>query len=1034
MTEPQWVRVKEVFHAAVERPPASRSAFVTETCGGDEAQRAEVERLLAAHAKAGAFIEASPLSGILHAIPEVTASLSGRVLGHYEVRRLIGYGGMGEVYEARDTELGRVVALKVVRSDNSVAQAALRHEAQHASKLNHPHVCTIHEVGAADGQAFIVMEFVEGQPLNELITLGGLSIEVTLRYGVQISDALAHAHSQGVIHRDLKSANVVVTPDGRAKVLDFGLARASTSPDDGRLAGTLSCMAPELLRGAAANARTDIWALGVLLYEMAAGCAPFSTGNAFERSAAILTSAPAPLPSQVPAALQSVIQRCLAKDPLERYGSAIEVRAALDAVATEVGDRPWQNLARTVVRRAFTPLRAAAVVGALAAAVGVGALLWTRAEPVKPPVALGASGRPVIALMSFENVGGARETAWLSKGVPAMLLTGLAQTRGLDVVSVQRLQETLDQSSGRRLDSLDSREMLQVAKRAGAGAVLVGSIVQAGSGMRIDAQLEDLATGRVLLAESVTGTDLFAMVDQLSARIRAGIGFGGAPGVPGVADVSTASLEAYRLYSQGSEARANGRNEDAQRLLEQAVAIDPNFAEAYLELAAVSGPRRLAIARRDYLRKAAAMAHRLSERQRLVLQVMLARDDGNFEEAARLLDELIKAFPDTDQAYLMGFRLYLRLGPLQDPDKLLAITAAGVKALPASARNRNLYGYALLDAGRYPEAVAEFEAYGRLAPREPGPFDSLGDAYLGMGDGERALEYYSRALAIDPRYSHNGRAWALAVLGRFDEAIAEDPSFVHLKALILSRVGRYREAMQLTDAAAKQAESAGTIDDAGALHLLLSVLAIEQQDYVLARQHLRRARALFAPLPPALLRINLAAADLVDGLVAVRSGQITEALSALETQRRSYLLNLPIEKWWHAALEGEVLLASRDFSAAAAAFASGEPSHRVTGIDLLLAQTLVNGPLLRDGAARVAKARGDLSSAADRYRQLLTYGPRQKWVAAFEPRYVLELARLFAQQGKSDAARQEYRRFLELWRHADSDLPELKEARRAAAG
>jgi len=1033
MTEEQWPRVKELFHAALEHPTTSRSAFLTETSGGDTTLQAEVERLLAAHAQAGAFIEASPVSGILHAIPEVSAGLSGRVLGHYEVRRLIGCGGMGEVYEARDTELGRTVALKVVSGGSSDAQAALRHEAQHASKLNHPHVCTIHEVGTSDGQAFIVMEYVEGQSLNELIEPDGLSIETTLRYGIQISDALAHAHSQGVIHRDLKSANVVVTPDGRAKVLDFGLARVSTSPDDRGLAGTLSCMAPELLRGTAADEQTDIWALGVLLYEMIAGSAPFSTGNAFERSAAILTSPPGPLPAQVPTALQFVIHRCLAKDPLERYGHATDVRSALEAVATEISTGTWQNLAGTALKRAITPLRAAAILGLLATAVGVGALMRTRAEPVSPPPALGASGRPVIAVMSFDNVGGAEETAWLSKGVPAMLLTGLAQTRGLDVVSVQRLQETLDQSGAQSLDSLDGRQISQIAKRAGAGAVLVGSIIQAGSGMRIDAQLEDLATGRVLLAESVVGTDLFAMVDQLSARIRAGIGFGGATNVRGVADVSTASLEAYRLYSQGSDARVNGRLDDAQRLLDEAVAIDPNFADAYLELAALSGPLGRPIARRDYLRKAAAMAHRLSERQRLILQVMLSRDDGNFEEAARLLDELVNAFPDTDQAYIMGFRLYLPLGPLQDPDKLLAITAAGARALPASARTHNLYGYALLDVARYPEAVAEFEAYGRIAAREPGPFDSLGDAYLTIGDGERALASYSRAHAIDQRFSHNGRARTLAVLGRFDEAIAEDPSFPHLKALILSRVGRYREARQVIDATAKQAESVGNITDAGDLHLLSSVLAVEQQDYVLARQHLHRARALFAPLPPALLRIHTVAADLVSGLVEVRSGQVTEALSVLASQQRSYKPNLAIEKWWHAALDGEIRLASRDFPGAAAAFASGEPSHRMADADTLLVPFLFNGPLLRDGAARVAKARGDLAGAIDMYRQLLTYGPQQKWIAAFEPRYVLELARLLEQHGQSDAARQEYRRFLEFWKHADSGLPELAEARRGAA-
>ena len=190
-------------------------AFVARVCDADAALRAEVERLLAAHAQAGHFIEQS-------AVAVRRPSLTGQALGRYQVGRLIGAGGMGEVYAARDVELGREVALKIAIAED--AEFRLRREAQHASQLNHPHICTIHEVGAYDGQTYIVMEYIEGQRLSELIPPEGQPTETVVRYGIQIADALAHAHRHGVIHRDLKSANVVVTPDGRAKVLDFGIA------------------------------------------------------------------------------------------------------------------------------------------------------------------------------------------------------------------------------------------------------------------------------------------------------------------------------------------------------------------------------------------------------------------------------------------------------------------------------------------------------------------------------------------------------------------------------------------------------------------------------------------------------------------------------------------------------------------------------------------------------------------------------------------------------------------------------------------
>ncbi len=274
----------------------------------------------------------------------------GQTLGHYRIEAQLGAGGMGVVYRARDERLGRAVALKVLPAEKQAdesARARLLREARAASSLNHPHICTIYEVGEADGQAYIAMELVEGQPLSARVPAEGLPVEGVLRYGAQIADALAHAHERNIVHRDLKTSNVVLTPEGRAKVLDFGLAKEmavelhgatrSKGPltQEGAVAGTLHYIAPEVLRGEPADARSDIWALGVVLYEMASGRLPFEGKTGYELSSAILHQSAAPQPARVPAGLRAIVQRCLAKEPGERYRNAGEIRAALEALQTD---------------------------------------------------------------------------------------------------------------------------------------------------------------------------------------------------------------------------------------------------------------------------------------------------------------------------------------------------------------------------------------------------------------------------------------------------------------------------------------------------------------------------------------------------------------------------------------------------------------------------------------------------------------------------------------------------------------------------
>lgn len=331
----------------------------------------------------------------------------GSRLGDYEICAILGEGGMGAVYFARDHRLKRDVAIKVLTgralTDSEAAQRVLQ-EARSAARLNHPNICTIHEVGETDDGSFIVMERVEGRPLSALIPSGGMPIDSITRYGTQIAEALAHAHERGIIHRDLKSGNVIVTPDGRVKVLDFGIAVSLHNPagnETTRAAtresgtpGTLAYMAPEVLNGEAASPLSDIWSLGVLLYEMIAARLPFAGKTPAATASAILQAPLPPLPQHVAVGMRAIVQRCLARPPGERYQHAHEVRAALEVVRDTYGHVVEPSTVPSKMRpglRRWSWLFAAAV-ALIALAIWI--VVGTRA---RDPAALVSSQRPIAA-------------------------------------------------------------------------------------------------------------------------------------------------------------------------------------------------------------------------------------------------------------------------------------------------------------------------------------------------------------------------------------------------------------------------------------------------------------------------------------------------------------------------------------------------------------------------------------------------------------------------------------------------------------
>jgi serine/threonine protein kinase/tetratricopeptide (TPR) repeat protein len=495
------------------------------------------------------------------------------------------------------------------------------------------------------------------------------------------------------------------------------------------------------------------------------------------------------------------------------------------------------------------------------------------------------------------------------------------------------------------------------------------------------------------------------------------------------------SIDAYRLYGRGLDASVNARWPEAVTWLEQAIGADPAFAEAHLRLALAYGALGQVAARDRALRRASAHAARLTERDRLLLAVSLEADPGGDPtRRAQLLDELLARFPDVEEAYPVAFGLYHPVqGVFPNLEKLLTVTRTGATVLPASPQTRKMYAFALTEAGRLGEAIPEFQEYARLAPREPNPFDSLGGVYLSLGAPVQAIQAYSRALEIDPGFpSGSGLAYALGMLGRYEEALAVKPSIVHVHAFLVSRTGRYAEAEGILRRGLERAQTDGDMFIAAGIHLTSAALSLERKDHAAVHREVAAIRGPLSRVSPGFARHWSLMADTLGGLADLGLGRSDRVQALADSQARTVRPSHPVERFWHQCLQGELALARGDAAGAAKAFSAGEiPGSRIS-LDIPGAVVTKNLSI-RDGVARSAHARGDLPAAIAIYRRLLANGPDQKYTALYEPRYVLQLARLLEQSGNRPAARTEYRRFLDLWTHADANLPELAEARQALA-
>ena len=638
MTDPErWAQVKAVFDAALDLEGPARAAHLAEVCRNDGALRAEVETLLRAHEQAGSFAMGSPFDAMptsaVRAVreerrpdgpvggepasrSEASHFMLGKTLGHYRIVRLLERGGMGEVFVAEDLRLGRQVALKLLSAEHDVSpegRKRFEREARAVAALSHSNIVAIHDFGEDDGRPFAVTELLEGETLRSALRRGPVPLSTVLAWGTEIAEGLAAAHERGIVHRDLKPENVFVTTGGHLKILDFGLARlyppnglsptamSTTSALTGPFAvlGTVGYMSPEQVRGESADARSDLFALGAVLYEMVTGDRAFHATTTVETLNNILNAELRPLPSNsaVPPALWRVIVRCLDKRPDRRFKSARDVAFALEAVGAMAPRAGWRWMT------------AATVAGASIAIVG--GVLLMRPQP-EPGAAATLKTTPRIVVLPFENLG-PPDDEYFTVGLSDEITTQLAGMTGVAVIS----RSSARQYAATRKTVREIADELQVDYIVD-GTVRWDREAATGGRVRVSPQLIRASDDTELWGDRYdrSSSELFDVQSEIAEKVADALNLTvSEPAREGLRAPPTRNPEAYQAYLRGLylDGAPNRAADEGQRLIaqmfERAVELDPGFALAHARLSyAYSGMYRFGLDRTEERLEAAKAA------------------------------------------------------------------------------------------------------------------------------------------------------------------------------------------------------------------------------------------------------------------------------------------------------------------------------------------------------------------------------------------------------------------------------------------
>jgi len=991
--------------------------------------------------------------------------------GRYQVIEELGKGGMGRVYKVFDTKIKEKIALKLIRPGITLDEETIERfgtEIRLARKIIHKNVCRMFDLGEFEGTHFITMEYVHGDDLKAVIRkFGQLSPGQALAIAKQVCEGLEEAHRLGIVHRDLKSQNIMIDEEGNARIMDFGIARSLkgkgiTGP--GIIVGTPEYMSPEQVEGKELDKRSDIYSLGLILYEMVTGRVPFEGDTPFTvgvKHKSEKPQDPKQLNPNLPDDLSQVILKCLEKDKADRFQSAAELEADLAKIEKGIPTtqrevpKPGRLTSREItVTFRLKKLLWPVVVAVAMVLIGLGAWRILHRQRIVTAPKIENS----IAIISFQNQTGDKSYDYLQEAIPNLLISGLEQSGVPYVVTWERLEDLLKQLGRPDVKTIDKELGFRLCRMEGVESIVLGSFVKAENTFVTDVKVLDVESKKLLKSASARGEGvasiLRSQIDELCLSVAEGLGLAKQKmdlEKLRVSGVTTDSMEAYQHYLRGKENYRKFYFQEAAEDFEKAVAIDPEFAIAYEELSWTYAYLGRWNELNNAIKKAKQNASKATEKERLYIEASYANFiEANDEKYLNILQELSQKYPKEKYIYILLAEYYAYYAG-GDYQKSLEVIQKALALDPEYGEAHNRIGYAYIGLKEYDKAVRHFEKYVALNPRDPNPLDSLGDAYFFLGRLDDALASYTKAVTLKPDFfvTYPKIAYIYALKENYTKALelidrrlaaasapAGQISWLRWKAFYSFWLGSIDLCLSHLKKTIEFAASQGmgTTED----NWLLTGFYYFMDKLELSRQANDAWFSVSSKLATGQYQKDLQTSySFRSALIDLKEKNIQAAKIQL-AEMRSLIpgFSLPSERewgqYWADFLEAEILLQEKKHDQAIAVF---EKMYHPDFPNLYVSAQVINRNLFAgDLKARALEAKGDLDRAIIEYERLTTFDPKSNDRSLIYPKFYYRLARLYEQKGLKAKARDHYQKFLDLWKDADPGTPEVEDARQKLAG